>query len=265
MSTLMAATSDCAKAVATSTESNTALSSALQFRHHSAVKSRTRILFFAFAAATASLENGIQSVFPVPPNAMLTPTLRAITEIEITVKRSLNMVFLVIRKVRQNNHKPAAEPVAPINHQCARVGVSSNPFTPAPIKNIAAASNRMPMTCFTSSLAGPVRGMRATKFGNALKNKYGVAIPAPMAPNTISTVEVLPLEAAQPAAAPINGAVQGVDNTAVIIPNTNVPMNESCLGSIAYTHAGRPTLKNPAIPTAMMAMKIPIPMVNAGY
>ena len=110
-----------------------------------------------------------------------------------------------------------------------------------------------------------MRGMRATKFGNALKNKYGVAIPAPMAPNTISTVEVLPLEAAQPAAAPINGAVQGVDSTAVIIPNTNVPMNESCLGSIAYTHAGRPTLKNPAIPTAMMAIKIPIPIVNAGY
>ena len=86
-----------------------------------------------------------------------------------------------------------------------------------------------------------------------------------MLPNTSNTVDELPLDAAQPAAAPMSGAVHGVESTAVIIPKIKVPINESCFGSMAYTQAGNPTLKNPAMPMAMKAMKIPSPIVNAGY
>ena len=70
---------------------------------------------------------------------------------------------------------------------------------------------------------------------------------------------------AHPAAAPMSGAVHGVESTAVITPKIALPPIDSCLVSIAYTHCGRPTVKKPAIATAITAMKRPTPIVNAGY
>ena len=101
--------------------------------------------------------------------------------------------------------------------------------------------------------------------GNALSSAYGAAMPVPMVPNTVSTVARLPLAAAQPAAAPISGAVQGVLSTAVMMPITKLPPMVSWLASIECTHCGRFTLKKPAMPKAITAMNSPRPIVNSGY
>ena len=71
--------------------------------------------------------------------------------------------------------------------------------------------------------------------------------------------------AAQAAAAPMNGAVQGVDSMAVSIPRPKEPGNVSWLGLIIYINWGSRTEKIPHIPKAIVAMMMPIPMVKTGY
>ena len=56
---------------------------------------------------------------------------------------------------------------------------------PEPMKKIAIPSRKRPITCFTSSLAGPERGILLIHFGFAARMSYGSAIPTPIAPNVI--------------------------------------------------------------------------------
>jgi hypothetical protein len=54
-----------------------------------------------------------------------------------------------------------------------------------------------------------------------------------MVKNTSMMVDALFVVTAHPAAAPMSGAVQGVESTAVITPNITLPPIDSCFGSIA--------------------------------
>ena len=80
-----------------------------------------------------------------------------------------------------------------------------------------------PITCFSTSLAGPLFGSRFASCGKALSTRYGAPIPSPMVRNTAMIVNGLFVVTAQPAAAPMSGAVQGVDSTAVITPKITEP------------------------------------------
>ena len=84
------------------------------------------------------------------------------------------------------------------------------------------------MTCLTTSLAGPVRGIFLTRSGNALRKRYGTAMPAPIDANTVSTVSGVCV-VAHAAAAPMSGAVQGVERIAVMMPKMNDPPRVSWL------------------------------------
>jgi hypothetical protein len=95
-----------------------------------------------------------------------------------------------------------------------------------PRKNAATASISSPITCLTSTLAGPVLGIFFTQPGRALKSKYGTAIPAPMAPN-VDNVVAGACVAAHADAPAMKGAVQGVERTAVRMPNANEPGSDS--------------------------------------
>ena len=176
--------------------------------------------------------------------------------------------FVAILRVRHASHTPEAATHAATNQRYIREGGAPSccnmPLSPTPKKYTAAASINNPITCLTTSLAAPARGIFSTSFGNAASTRYGTAIPNPIAPNTVRVSEGSCL-AAQSAAAPINGAVHGVDRTAVIIPNINEPYHESCFGFTAYTKLGSRIEKRPPIPIAIMPMKSPNTIVNAGY
>src|SRR6185503_8259750 len=89
-------------------------------------------------------------------------------------------------------------------------GLASNPARPVPKKYAPAASISSPITCLISSLAGPARGIRLTSAGNAESTKYGSAIPVPIAANVLRVINGVCV-ADHAAAAPMNGAVQGVE------------------------------------------------------
>src|SRR5437870_13778159 len=63
----------------------------------------------------------------------------------------------------------------------------------------------------------------------------------------------------------MNGAVQGVESTAAIIPNRKEPVTVSWDGFTRSTQDGRFIEKKPHIPAAMMQIIIPTAMVKAGY
>src|SRR5690606_36554377 len=90
------------------------------------------------------------------------------------------------------------------------------------------------------------------------------AMPTPMAANVRSIVDA-GCVAAQAAAAPMNGAVHGVESTAVMTPKPKLPATVSCRGVTWYTTCGNCTAKNPHIPTDMIAITTPTPIVNHGY
>ena len=81
------------------------------------------------------------------------------------------------------------------------------------------------------SLAGPAFGIRSTRSGKAERIRYGRAIPPPMAAKVVRVVRG-GWVAAQAAAAPMKGAVQGVDKTAARMPNPKDPCGLSCSGLI---------------------------------
>ena len=76
---------------------------------------------------------------------------------------------------------------------------------------------------------GPERGTCWIRRGRADNKKYGKAIPVPMAANVTNVVAGFWV-AAHATAAPINGAVQGVERTAVKMPITKEPGKVSWLG-----------------------------------
>ena len=104
---------------------------------------------------------------------------------------------------------------------------------PVPRKNTATATIKRPITCLISSLAGPVRGMRRTSAGHADSTRYGSAIPAPIAANVVIVI-VGDCFDAHAAAEPMNGAVHGVERTAVMIPKANEPGAVSWLGFVCF-------------------------------
>src|SRR5690606_347661 len=119
--------------------------------------------------------------------------------------------------VRYASHAPAAITNKPTAYHSVgggeSGGVTNQPPRPEKKKYDAAASISRPMSCLTRSEAGPVRGIFSTSFGMAASTTYGTAMPTPMAANTSSAISGRRLTA--PAtAAPMSGAVQGVDSTA---------------------------------------------------
>src|SRR5688572_8760729 len=105
------------------------------------------------------------------------------------------------------------------------------------MKYAAAASNSNPITCLTSSLAGPVRGILLTQPGLADRTKYGAAIPMPI--DVKITMIIAGGNVAAPAkSAPATKPKHGKPSTAVMTPNRNEPEGVSALGFTAYTDAG---------------------------
>src|SRR5439155_4664646 len=119
------------------------------------------------------------------------------------------------------------------------------------------------MTCLMSSLAGPVRGIRLTKPGKADSSRYGAAIPAPIAAKVLRVITG-DCVVAHAAAAPMNGAVHGVDSTAVMIPKPNEPPRDSSDGLMRQIHPGSLTEKRRHMPTANTQITRPTAMVKAG-
>ncbi len=120
---------------------------------------------------------------------------------------------------------------------------------------------KSPMTWRTTSAAAPLRGTAWTHCGASDSSRYGSAMPAPMAPK-VASVTGGGWSAAHAAALPMNGAVHGVESTAVMIPNRNEPCKVSWLGFTAYAHCGAFTSNTPSMPTAITATTRPTTSEN---
>ena len=80
-----------------------------------------------------------------------------------------------------------------------------------------------PMTCLINSLIGPLRGMRAARAGKADSNRYGRRHAGTDGSESRQRRARRACTTAHAAAAPISGAVQGVESTAVMTPNPAEP------------------------------------------
>ena len=120
------------------------------------------------------------------------------------------------------------------------------------------------MTCFISTLPGPALGRRDTPAGQIVSSMYGDAIPRPMNTKAVSAVAGS-WDTAQAMAAPISGAVHGVERTAVSTPIQKEPPSRCCCGLTRVNTAGMGICGGHINPTAITPITVPTKMVNQGY
>ena len=96
--------------------------------------------------------------------------------------------------------------------------------------NTTVPSRMKPVICLKVSIQAPGFGRKRSNSGNTPINTYGLAMPRPSVPNTMSVV-VIDCVTAQAMALAMNGPVQGVASTVVI-----APFDERAEGSLLGGH-----------------------------